>query len=79
MADNFKRYISTKFVRFLLLQCLSSIDISKNKFRFVPDQDFSKTLKDQDLYKKYNLTKKEIEIIESTIKPMDTESSDSNA
>lgn len=58
MADNFKRYISTKFVRFLLLQCLSSIDISKNKFRFVPDQDFSKTLKDQDLYKKYNLTKR---------------------
>ena len=70
-AKNLLQYLCTKFVRFLLLQAISSINISKEKFKFVPQQDFSKTWTDEDLYKKYNLTNEEIEFIESMIKPMD--------
>ena len=33
-------------------------------------QDFSKPWSDAELYKKYNLTKEEIDFIESMIKPM---------
>ena len=70
-AKNLLQYLCTKFVRFLLLQAISSINISKEKFKFVPQQDFSRTWTDEDLYKKYNLTSEEIEFIESMIKPMD--------
>ena len=71
MATNYKTYLASKFVRFLLLQSLSSINISKDKFRFVPLQDFSKPWTDEELYKKYGLTKDEIAFIESMIKPME--------
>lgn len=69
-AEHYKKYISTKFVRFLLLQCLSSINITKDRFRFVPMQDFSKNWTDEELYVKYNLNNEEIDLIESMIKPM---------
>lgn len=70
-AMNLLKYLSTKFVRFLLMQAISSINISKDKFCFVPLQDFSKSWTDEELYAKYNLTDEEIEFIESMIKPMD--------
>lgn len=67
-AINCKNYISTKFVRFLLLQSLSSINITKDKFRFVPLQDFTQNWTDSMLYLKYKLTENETNLIESTIK-----------
>lgn len=70
-ADNLCGYLSTKFARFLLLQAVSSINLSKDKFCFVPMQDFSKPWTDEELYQKYNLTEEEIAFIESMIKPMD--------
>lgn len=70
-AMNYKAYLSTKFARFLLLQCLTSIDITKDKFLFVPSQDFSRVWTDSELYQKYHLTSDEIAVIESTIRPMD--------
>lgn len=71
-VDNCIRYMKTKFFRFLLLQAVSSINLSKDKFIFVPDQDFSKPWTDAELYAKYNLTQEEIDFIESMIKPMDS-------
>ena len=70
-ALNLISYLKTKFVRFLLLQCLSSIMISKESFQFVPEESFSTTWTDEMLYKKYGLTKDEIAFIESMIRPMD--------
>ena len=79
-ANNLIQYLRTKFLRFLLLQSLVSMNISRNNFRFVPLQDFSdesdidwgKSIKgiDEQLYAKYNLTNEEISFIESMIKPM---------
>jgi site-specific DNA-methyltransferase (adenine-specific) len=62
--------MKTKFFRFLLLQSLSSINISKEKFNFIPMQNFRQTWSDEKLYSKYNLSDSEIEIIEKTIKHM---------
>ena len=70
-AENILEYLKSKFVRFLLLQALSSIHISKSTFIFVPIQDFSKPWTDAELYAKYGLTDEEIEFIEATIKPME--------
>ena len=70
-ADNMCSYIKSKFSRFLLLQALTSIHITKDSFQFVPIQDFSHPWTDEMLYKKYNLDKDEIAFIESMIKPME--------
>ena len=70
-ADNMCSYVKTKFFRFLLLQALSSIHITKSTFLFVPLQDFSHSWTDEMLYKKYDLSKDEIAFIESMIRPME--------
>ena len=64
-------YLKCKFTRFLILQSMTSQDLSPERFRFVPLQDFSKPWTDEELYKKYNLTAEEIQFIESMIKPME--------
>lgn len=70
-AQNALSYLKTKFVRFLVLLSMSSINLSKLVFSFVPMQDFTKSWTDDELYKKYNLTNKDINFIESMIKPME--------
>lgn len=72
-ADNLVRYMSGKFARFLLLQALTSIHITKDKFCFVPIQDYSKKINDVDMYEKYELSAEEIKTIETMIKPMELE------
>ena len=80
-ADNLKKYLKTKIVRFMVFQTAVSINISKKNFCFVPLQDFtsasdidwSQSVSDIDkqLYSKYSLSDDEIKYIESTIKPME--------
>jgi len=72
-SENAKAYLETRFVRFLLQQSLTSMNISKDKFCFVPMQDFSKLWTDEELYAKYGLTDEEIAFIESMIRPMEIE------
>lgn len=67
-AKNFKKYFTSKFVRFLLLQAVTSINLSKDKFVFVPIVDFNREWEDSDLYREFGLTDKEVEYIESLIK-----------
>lgn len=79
-AENLLKYLRSKFSRFLLLQAVTSINLSKDKFDFIPLQDFaqssdidwSKTVPEinKQLYKKYGFTQEEIGFIESMIKPM---------
>ena len=80
IVENEYKYISTRFARFLLMLAVSSINLSADKFQFVPMQDFtansdidwSKSIEEIDaqLYAKYNLSDEEIAFIESMIKPM---------
>ncbi len=70
-ATNLKNYLRSKFVRFLILQTISGIDLSKERFMFIPLQDFTQEWTDEKLYKKYGLTQEEIDFIESMIRPME--------
>lgn len=70
-ASNLQIYLKSAFVRFLLSTILLTQNIAKDKFKFVPLQDFSEPWTDEKLYKKYNLTTEEIAFIESMIRPMD--------
>lgn len=67
-AKNCISYMCTKFFRFLLLQAVSSINLSKDKFQFIPQQDYSRSWHDEELYKKYNFSETEIEFVESMVK-----------
>lgn len=73
-ASNMMSYVKTKFFRFLLLQALTSIHITKDSFLFVPVQCYNKPWTDEELYAKYGLTDEEIDFIESMIRPMDLSS-----
>lgn len=75
-AENTLSYLKTRFVRFLVLLSMSSINLSKNVFSFVPMQDFSKSWTDEDLYSKYGLIDEEIAFIESMIRPMEIDGSE---
>lgn len=79
-ACNLVRYLKTKFVRYLVLQTITSQDLSPEKFIFIPTQDFSTTsdiswsddIEEvcRQLYVKYDISDEEIELVDSTIKPM---------
>ncbi len=79
-AENFIKYLQTRFVRILVLPTLTSQDLSKDKFQFVPlqnftsisDIDWSKSVAeiDRQLYAKYGLSDEEVAFIEGMIKPM---------
>lgn len=71
LANNAINYLKTKFARFLLLQALSSINLSKERFCFVPMQNFNEDWSDKKLYKKYGLSEEEISYIESMIRSME--------
>ena len=70
-AYNLKEYAKTNFFRFLLSTILLTQNIAKDKFQFVPLQDFSKPWTDEELYAKYGLKDEEIQFIESMIRPME--------
>ena len=67
-ATNFLDYLTTKFARFLLLQAVTSINLSKDKFIFVPKLDFDQNWTDKKLFSLFNFSTKDIEIVESLIK-----------
>jgi len=68
---NAYEYLKTKFSRFLILQAMTSIHLSKSTFVFVPEQKFNARWTDEELYKKYDLTEDEISFIESMIRTME--------
>ncbi len=70
-ARNIISYLSTRFLRFLVLLLKNTQHATKNVYQFVPIQDFSRPWTDAELYAKYDLTEDEITFIESMIKPME--------
>lgn len=70
-AENAKRYITTRFFRFLTLLKKNTQNAPKGVYGFVPMQDFAQEWTDEKLYKKYDLTEDEIAFIESMIRPME--------
>ena len=70
-AIHFAEYMCLKFPRFLLHETYSSMNISKQNFRFVPFLDYSKEWTDKELFKRYSCNEEEISMIESIIRPME--------
>lgn len=64
-------YLSTRFLRFLVLLIKNTQHATSRVYQFVPIQDFNEPWTDEKLYKKYGLTQEEIDFIESMIRPME--------
>jgi hypothetical protein len=72
-AQRAKSYLETRFVRFLASLIQITQHISRATFDFVPHVDLSKDASDKSLYKAFNLSEEETDLIESQIKEMDTD------
>lgn len=69
-AENMVSYMKTKFFRFLVLLMKNTQHATSKVYSFVPVQDFETAWSDEILYKKYGIDEKEIEFIDSMIRPM---------
>ena len=79
-AEATMKYVKTKFVRALLGVLKTTQDITPEKWKCIPLQDFSSSSDidwsasianiDMQLYKKYNLSEEEINFIETKVKEM---------
>lgn len=67
-CDNLISYIETKFFRYLVSIKKKTQNGPRGVYQFVPMQDFNKKWTDELLYKKYNLSEDEINVIEESIR-----------
>lgn len=70
-AEIVARYLQTSFVRFIVSLRKITQDAMKGVYHWVPQQDWNQDWTDDVLYKKYDITRDEIEFINSMIRPMD--------
>lgn len=70
-AENIVSYMKTKFFRFLVLLMKNTQHATSKVYSFVPVQDFETDWSDEKLYEKYGIDEKEIEFIDSMIRPME--------
>jgi site-specific DNA-methyltransferase (adenine-specific) len=77
-AENFAKFISAKLPRFLLKQTLTSMNIAKDNFMFVPKMDWNKIIEDEHLYTYFELSGEERAYIDKIMRPMDNHQPEEN-
>lgn len=70
-ALNCIQYMKTILVRYLIYSTVSSIHIAKRNLIFVPLEDFTSEVNENELYRKYDLTEEEIKLMQDTIRIME--------
>lgn len=70
-AKHLKKYMATKFFRFLVLLIKNTQDVPKRVYAYVPQQDFTKEWNDEVLYAKYGITDDEVAFINTLVKDVD--------
>ncbi len=67
-AENLKRYMATKFFRFLVLLMKPTQDLPRRVYTRVPQQDLNERWDDARLYQKYGITTEESAFIDTLVK-----------
>lgn len=70
-AENLRKYLRTRFARFMIALVKNTQNLARNGFRFLPVLDFSVEWTDAKLYEYYGITQSEIEFIETIVRPME--------
>jgi site-specific DNA-methyltransferase (adenine-specific) len=68
-TENYAHFLTTKLVRFLILQRKISQHLTNTRFAFVPHVDMARRWTDIDLYSQFGLSPAQIEYIERVIAP----------
>lgn len=69
-CENIINYMRTNFCRFLILLIKNTQHVTKKTYSFVPMQNFNENWDDKKLYKKYKITKEEVDFIETLVRPL---------
>lgn len=69
-AESALSYLSCRLTRFLILLRKSSQHVTRYVYSFVPNQDWTRTWTDADLYNRYGLSDDEIAFVEKIVRPM---------
>ncbi|MDG2496676.1 MAG: Eco57I restriction-modification methylase domain-containing protein [Aquiluna sp.] len=64
---NYAKYLSTKFVRFLVLQRKTTQDVTSERFKFAPLLPMNRAWTDEELYRLFELDQDEVAHIEWTV------------
>jgi hypothetical protein len=72
-AENYARYLRTRFVRFLVSLRKATQHATRDVYKFVPDLPLDQEWTDAKLYSRYGLTQNEIAFIESQVAEHDSE------
>jgi site-specific DNA-methyltransferase (adenine-specific) len=75
-ADSINSYVRTRFFRFLVSLRKITQHATRSTYTWVPQQKWDRTWTDEALYKKYKLTKDDIVLIESMVRPMENGNDD---
>ena len=75
-ALNFRDFMTCKLPRFMMRITYSSVHISKANFIFVPMLNFHEKWTDEKMYKYFELSEKEIELVENTMRTLNVETED---
>lgn len=70
-AETFKSTLYTKTARYLILQTLTGIDLSRERFCFVPFINTGQLVDDKTMYDALALSEENIKVIENLIRPME--------
>ena len=70
-VENVISYIESKFFHFMVTLKKNTMMAAKTVYELVPIQNFNELWSDEKLYKKYNLSRDEIDLIDSMIKPIE--------
>jgi site-specific DNA-methyltransferase (adenine-specific) len=70
-AQSVESYVRTRFLRFLVSLRKITQHATRSTYTWVPQQAWDRIWTDEELYKKYRLTKDDIAFIESRIRPME--------
>ena len=70
-AENIATYMQTKFFRFMVMLLKNTQHALKKVYQLAPQQDFTKSWTDAELYSKYGITDEESDFIDALIRPMD--------
>ncbi len=68
-AENYANFLTTKFVRYLILQRKITQHMTQDRFRFVPMLDMDRAWTDEDLFDHFAFTDEERAHVESAIAP----------
>lgn len=69
-AENLAAFLRTRFARFLIWLRMNTQHVRRELFAFVPDLDWTRSWSDEDLYRRFDLSEAEIEIIETNVREM---------